>query len=284
MIGHNLTAMHWTLRQYRLLETPEESAFHLSDSDFFQFLSTHKGSLALHPTTATSPPPYVKAELAVSSPERTRHTDPARPFRLRGDQHLVIRPTGTGPAELRFSRIATRGKLVTYNVFGADGRAVASGLMSAEVPVVLQGADSAYYHLVVSAGSASFMVDVAGAAWAVDGRLSDQGLHLLGQATPIYFHVPKETRQFQLSLEASPPGETAVAMLHAPDGRSVAEFDCTQISVDRQTIDVREGQAGWWKVAITQASTGALDDVYVKLSSPLSGYFSFVSDQALGVR
>ena len=60
MIGDNLTAMHWALRQYRLLKAPEESSFYLSDADFFQFLSENKGSLALQPTVATSPPSYVK--------------------------------------------------------------------------------------------------------------------------------------------------------------------------------------------------------------------------------
>jgi hypothetical protein len=156
--------------------------------------------------------------------------------------------------------------------------------MSADVPIELGAARSPYYHLVISAGTASFMVKVNGAAWAVDGNLSDQGLHLLGQATPIYFRVPDTTRQFHLSLAATPPGETAIATLHAPDGRPIAEFDCTLVPVDRQRIDVVTGQAGWWKLDIQPAPTGAIDDVWIKLGDELSGYFSFVPDQALSVR
>jgi len=284
MIGDNLTAMHWTLRQYRLLKTPRESSFYLSDADLFLFLAEHKGSLALQPTVATSPPAYVKAKLSVSSPEKTTHTDSVRPFHLRGDQHLVLRPVGADRVEVTFSRIATRGKLVTYNVYGADGAEVTSGLMSAEAMILLEATGSPYYHLVISAGPASFMVKATGAAWAVDGNLSDQGLHLLGQVTPIYFHVPEGIRQFHLSLEATPPGETALATLCAPDGRSVAEFDCTKAAVDRQSIDVAISQAGWWKMDIRQAATGAMDDVWIKLGAQLNGYFSLIPDQALGIR
>jgi hypothetical protein len=283
MIGDNLTAMHWTLRQYRLLKAPQESSFYLSDADFFEFLSSNKGSLALHPTAAIRPPPYVTAKQVVSVAEKAPHTDPVKPFRLRGDQHLVLRPIGTGRVEAKFSRITTRGQLVTYSVYGADGSEVTSGLMSAEAPIVLEAKGSPYYHLVISASTASFMLEVTGAAWAVDGNLGDRGLHLLGQATPIYFQVPEGTRQFHLSLAATPPGETAAATLHAPDGRPVAEFDCTKLSVDRQRINVMTAQIGWWMLDVRQAPTGAIDDVWIKLGDQLSGYVSLVPDQALSV-
>jgi hypothetical protein len=267
-----------------LLQAPQQSSFYLSDADFFRFLSENRGSLALQPTPAISPPAYVKAKLSVSAPAATTHADPVKPFRLRGDQHLVLRPTGAGRVEVKFSRVATHGTLVTYSVYRSDGTQVTSGLMSAEMPVQLESASSPYYHMVISAGTASFMVKATGVAWAVDGNLSDEGLHLLGQATPIYFHVPDTTRQFQLSLAATPPGETAIATLHAPDSRSIAKFDCTSVPVDRQRIDVATGQAGWWKLDIQQAPTGAIDDVWIKLGDELSGYFSFVPDQALSVR
>jgi hypothetical protein len=284
MIGDNLNVMHWTLRQYRMLNAPEESSFYLSDADFFQFLSQNRGSLALHPIAATSPPAYVKKKLSVAPPEKLAHTDSTQPFRLRGDQHLVLCPDGTGPVELRFSRIATRGKLVTYNLYDADGTEVKSGLMGADMPIELAATSSPYYHLVISAGTASFMVQANGVAWSVDGGLSDQGLHLLGPATPVYFQVPDGTRRFHLSLEAAAPGETAIATLHAPDGRQISEFDCMKISVDRKSVEVATQQTGWWKLIIKQAPSGALDDVWVKQGDELSGYFSLVPAQALGTR
>ena len=283
MIGDNLTVLHWNLRQFKLLDDPQESSFYLSDADFFEFLSNRRGSLALQPTAATATPSYVKKKLDVAPAEAVPGTEPVGPFRLRGDQHLVLCPTGKQPVQAHFSRITTRGKLVTYSVYRPDGKAVASGLMSAEVPIDLAAEGSPYYHLAISAGSASFMVEVTGAAWAVDGSLGDQGLHFLSTVTPVYFNVPNGVSAFHLSLEATPPGETALATLYAPDGQPVADFDCTSVSVDRKEIPVPPGGAGWWKIQITRAPTGALDDVWIKAGDELGGYFSLAPAQALRV-
>jgi hypothetical protein len=283
MIGDNLTLLHWNLRQFRLLDDPQESSFYLSDADFFQFLSDNKGSLALQPTAATRTPAYVTEKLDVAPAEEVPSAEPVQVFRLRGNQHLVLCPTGKGPVQVKFSRIATRGKLVTYNVYRSDGTEVTSGLMSGEVPIELAAAGCPYYHLVISAGTASFMVEVTGAAWAADGNLGDQGLHFLSTVTPVYFQVSSGTSAFHLSLEATPPGETALGALYAPGGQRMAEFDCTSVSVDRKRIPVPPGNAGWWKLQIKRAPTGALDDVWIKPGEELSGYFSMVPDRALGV-
>ena len=283
MIGDNLTVLHWSLRQFRLLDAPKKSSFYLSDADFFEFLSNNRGSLALQPTASTATPSYVRKKLNVVPVDELPGAEPVGPFRLRGDQHLVLCPTGKQPVQVKFSRISARGKLVTYRVYRSDGTEVASGLMSAEVPVELAAEGSPYNHLAISAGSASFMVEVSGAAWAVDGKLGDQGLHFLGTVTPVYFHVPEPAAAFHLSLEATPPGETAVATLHAPDGQPVAEFDCTSVSVDRKEIAVPTGSAGWWKLQVKRAPTGALDDVWVKGGDELSGHFSLAPAQALDV-
>jgi hypothetical protein len=184
---------------------------------------------------------------------------------------------------VKFSRISSRGKLVTYSVYRADGTEEARGLMSGEVPIELPAEDVSYYHLAVAAGSASFMIEVSGAAWAVDAGLDDQGLHFLGAAPDVYFEVPPGIESFHLSLQATPPGETAVATLHAPDGNRVAEFDCTKLSVDRQSIPVTRANAGWWKVQIDKAPTGVIDDVWLKPGKQLKAHFSLDPAQALSI-
>ena len=196
---------------------------------------------------------------------------------------MILCPTGSDPVEVKFSRISARGKLVTYSVYRADGREQASGLMSSEIPVELSAEGCPYYHLAVSAGSASFTIEVKGAAWAVNGNLGDQGLHFLGTAPTVYFEVPKGIESVHISLEATPPGETAVATLHAPAGKSVAQFDCTELSVDRKKIPVTSANTGWWKMRVDKAPVGALDDVWIKPGEELSGHFSLVPAQALHV-
>ena len=284
MIGDNLTVLHWNLRQLGMLKEPERSSFYLSDADFFKFLSARSGSLALSPTAATRRPSYVKRKLSVSPAGKLPCAAPARPFQFRGDQHLVLRPTGGVPVEVRFSRVRTRGKLVTWHAYTADGKSAGGNLVSGKLPIKLDPTGSPYYHLAIAAGSASYMVTVTGADWAVDARLGDQGLHFLGKVAPLYFQVPKGQEAFHLSLEASPPGETAAAVLYSPDGSEAARFDCSKLSVDRQRIAVGPDRTGWWRLDVHKAATGAMDDVWVNQGDELGGYFSPAPDQALEVR
>jgi hypothetical protein len=282
MIGDNLTVLHWSLRQNRMLDDPERSSFYLPDAEFHEFFTTRRGSLALQPTREPARPAYVRKNLKVTPVHDVPDVKPVERFRLRGDQHLVLCPTGEDPVEVKFSRISARGKLVSYRVFGPSGQEVDNGLVSAEKPIELKGEGSVYYHLTISAGRASFMVQVSGAAWAVDGNLTDQGLHFQGAATPVYFNVPQGTESFHVSLEANAPGETAIATLFAPDGQTVAEFDCTSLLVDRQEI-AASSRAGWWMMQVKRAPTGAMDDVWVKTGEELNGYFSLVPGEGLRV-
>jgi hypothetical protein len=280
MIGDNLTVLHWNLRQFKMLDHPDQSGFDLADADFFEFLRTHRGTLSLHPADKARRPLAARQKLTVAAADGIPGAQRVTPYRLRGDQHLVLQPVGNGAVEVKFEQVTARGKLLTYYVYDDLGKEVTSGLVSAEAPVKLEATDRPYYHFVISAGSASFMLKVTGAAWAVNARLSNQGLHLLGKATPLYFDVPEAVASFHVSLEASPPGETAQATLYAPHGRSVAQFDCTRMSVDHKWID---GPAGWWKLDVQPAATGAMDDVWVRLGEELPGYFSLDPERALDV-
>ena len=286
MIGDNLTVLHWNLRQFHMLPHPEQSTFYRTDTGFFEYLKSHRGSLALHPTETVRRPSSVKQKLNVSAATSLPNAEAMKPFRLRGDQHVVLRPLEKTPAEVRFQQVTARGKLITYCIYDDRGEELTNGLASSESPICLPPNGSRYYHLVISAGSASFMLKVTGAAWAVDGRLSDQGLHVLGKATPLYFHVPEGVSTFHVSLEASPPGETAVATLYAPDGRTAATLDCSDKSIDRQRVSaiaVSEGaaDAGWWKLDVRRAPIGAMDDVWIRVEGSLSGYFSLDAERAL---
>jgi hypothetical protein len=282
MLGDNLTVLHWNLRQQKLLDDPTASTFYLSDEDFYAFLNANRSSLALAPTASSVRPASVRRTLSLK-PGTVANAEEVKRFLLRGDQHLVIRPAGDGPAEVQFSSLTTRGKLVTYTLYVAAGKDLAAGVVSATAPVALPAADTPYYHLTIAGGSASYGVPITHASWAVDGRLTDQGLHLLNQVTPLYFEVPEGITAFHLQLEATPPGETAVARLIAPDGREAARFDCSAKSVDRREIAVEAGDQGFWKLVIEKADIGVIDDVYVKQGDELSGYFSLVPEQALSV-
>lgn len=280
-VGRNLTVLCWNLRQFRLLPNADASSFHLSDADFFAFLAKHRGDLALHPTREPGAPGAVREKLVVAAATGLPVAEPVRPFLLRGDQHLVLLPTAAR-ATVRFDSVTARGKLLTWSLYGADGAEIAGGLVSVEVPIALDAAGAGLYHLVIRGGSASYRLQVDGAAWACDGRVGEQGLHFLSRATPLYVEVPAGLASFRLALAADPPGETAIATLVAPDGTVAARFDCSAVSVDRQVI--APATAGWWKLVIEPAAVGVLDDVYVSAGPELAGFFSLAPEAALSVR
>ncbi|NUQ00024.1 MAG: DUF4838 domain-containing protein [Armatimonadetes bacterium] len=281
MMGDNLTVLHWNLRQNGLLADAQKSSFYLADPAFYAFFKERTGSLALQPSRAAAG--NVKVAPVVVAVGKPTNGEAVRPFLLRGNQRLLIYPTAA-TAEVRFNNITSRGKLLTCAVYGPTGELVTQTVIAPDQPIVLDPAGAGYYHLEVTAGSATFQVNVTGAAWAVAPPAGgeDKGLHLLNKATPLYFEVPAGTAEFDLSLIAEPPGETAVASLVDPTGREVAKFDVTAKSVDLQTIRVTT--PGWWKIAVEKAPTGVLDDVWVELDSDLFGYFSIDPAAALSVR
>ncbi len=285
MLGANLKVLHWNLCQLNLLEGAQTSSFYLTDDDFFSFVTENRRSLAMTPFFETRKPSVVRSRLELCAAEPIQNAEAVRDFRLRGDQHILLRPAGTRTPTVRFSDVEGRGTLATYAVYDDRGNEIGAGVLSEKKPVVLEELASKYYHLVISAGrSASFQLRVSGASWAVNGRFADKGLHLLGRVTPVYFQVPAAIESFHLQLEATPPGETATATLYSPNGRKAARFDCSAKPVDRKKVTVVPGETGFWKLTIERAKVGALDDVWILPGDGLSGYFSLVPDQALRLR
>ena len=280
MLGANLTILRWNLRQLKAVDITQASSFDLSDKDFFAFLKPWNGSFAIAPSVSSGQA-ALKQKLAVK-PGVAPNAEPVTPFLLRGDQRLIIKPTGVAAPVVTFSAITSRGKLVKYLLHDVTGALIDQGVVSTE-PVTLPEAQAPYYVLSVAAGSASFCVDVKNAAWAVSATADGKGLHLLGKTTPLYFEVPANVKAFDLWLSSDAPGETAAAKLYAPDGKLAGTFRTVEKAIDAQQIKVGEGQAGFWKVVLEKADVGIVDDVYVKQGDQLPGYFSLTPQSALSV-
>jgi hypothetical protein len=173
--------------------------------------------------------------------DKVPNADEVKSFLLRGDQHILVRPTGRKPAVVVFSNLSRRGKLVTYSVYNAKGNDVAVGVMTPDKPVVLDTQASEYYHLIINAGQASYHVEVKDAIWALNGKFTSRGLHLLGKASPVYFEVPEGIGSFRLQLGATPPGETAVATLYEQtDGRRHTSTAQQSPWIVRRLLSVRK--------------------------------------------
>ena len=284
MLGLNLTVLHWNLRQFNFLDDPTASSFYLDDEPFLAFARDHAGSLALAPAGRRHKAGLPEARLAVTVPSSVAQAEPVQPFVLRGPQLLVVRPRGGQRAVMHFRTKRSYGTLLWYHVYSSTGEELSRGTLNSTKPAPLPDLDGPYFLVEIRAGSAFYTVQMEGAAWAAYGRVTDKGLHLIQQVTPLYFEVTRGVTSFEFWVAASPPGETAAATLFSPSGRAAAEFNCAELQVDQQRVTVRDGEAGVWKLVPRAAATGVLDDVWIKPGSELSGYFSFAPDQVLSVK
>lgn len=284
MLGMNLTVLHWNLRQFGFLDAPETSAFYMEDASFLALMRDSAGSLALTPAGRRSKADLPEGRLTVSAVTDVPNGEPPTPFLFRGKQLLVLRPYGGQPAVMRFRTRRSYGSLLWYHVYAPDGEELSRGTLNSPKPSTLPDLDVPYFLVEIRAGSAFYSVEIEGAAWAAYGRVTDKGLHLIQKVTPLYFDVPEGLSSFRLWVAASPPGETGAAALFSPTGRAAATFDCTEIQVDQQRVEVRAGEAGLWKLVPRAGTTGVLDDIWIKPGDELSGYVSFSPSQVLTVR
>ena len=284
MLGMNLRVLHWNLRQFGYVEKPEASAFYMEDAAFLAFAQEHAGSLALAPAGRRQKARLPKGRLNLAVPANVPNRESPTPFLFRGKQLLVVRPTRDQPAVMRFLTKRSYGSLMWYHVYDPEGNELSRGTLNSPTPSALPEVDVPYFFVEIRAGSAFYSVEVDGAAWAAYGRVTDRGLHLIQKVTPIYFDVPEGLSSFRLWVAASPPGETAAATLFTPTGRVASTYDCTEVQVDQQRVDVRAGEAGVWKLVPRAGTAGVLDDIWIKPGDELSGYVSFSPDQVLTVR
>jgi len=281
MLGENLTILHWNLCQIKAVENPQASSFYLSNKAFFALLKSWEGALAIKAPSHE----VVGADGKLAAVRLLKASNAAAmtPFLLRGDQRVILKPTGNGAATVNFRAVTARGALVKWQLYDAAGAKVEQGVVSPDMPVSLPPNGSEYYQLVILGRLSSFALDVKNAAWALAGFIDGSGLHFLTKTTPLYFEVPKGVASFDLWLSSDAPGETAAAKLYAPNGEQVTGFRTVEKTIDLQTINVAPGRDGVWKVVLEEAGVGRVDDVYIKLGPQLSGYLSPDPRAVLGI-
>ncbi len=262
-LGMNLTLLHGNLRRFGMLDDPEESSFYLSDADFREFVNEHRNSLYVSPMKAFEVPEEARVSYSVTPAGAIPNAAEVSPFKLRGNQHLILRANSPGPIGLEMPAINARGSLPRCVVCDAGGSETLRDVFERGEPLVFDAEGSDYYHAFIRAGGAFYRLEVEGADWAVHDYPEGRGVHFLGHLTPMYIHVPEGAEVLDLWMGATPPGETAAGTLYAPDGGEVSTFDCTAKSIDQQQFEIGAGDTGWWKLVPTEPETGVVDDVWV---------------------
>jgi len=278
MLGDNLTLLRFTLEQAGMADEDAPSPFRASDERILRLIDGSEDSLAVAGMKIRVPAadrvrPVSVESAVIDTDRRMEH------FKLRGDQHLVLRQSGEEPVEVSFVTVDTRGKLIVCFVFDADGQQIRRALMRVGEPIRIEGEPGTVSHLVIMGGHASYHTIVSGADWAVDGTVHPRGLQFLQRTTPCWVYVPQGVGEVTFGLRTMAPKETAMATLYDPSGAELVEL--RTVDQPRDLYAVEAPQAGWWRLESGPADPAHFDDVWVGVGEGLSGFASLDPDHAL---
>jgi Domain of unknown function (DUF4838) len=281
--GQNVLLMRWYLVAQRLIPADTRPPLHRSDAQIDQMLAQGKDDLALPPASRA-----IRGRTAVDvvtvqpAPAPLPNAPPAGRPTLRGRGRLLLYPLGDHEITITFPNLTSRGELVRYRISDSLGAEVAAGVLQPETSLRFNARERQPYFLDVAAGGASYQVAVRGCPYAVKTSAEPQGLHMLGQTSPLHFYVPEKVRSFHVTLHSDAPGETSAAEVRSPSGRVAGKLDTTERPTDRQTIDTTGEQPGFWSILFQQPRRGIVDDVWIQLDeTALAPWVSVDPAQAL---
>ncbi|MBD3292534.1 MAG: DUF4838 domain-containing protein, partial [Armatimonadia bacterium] len=110
-LGMNLTLLHGNLERFGMLEDPEASSFYLDREAFREFVNANRDSLYLAPMKAFDVPDEVKAAYSVQMVDEIPEAQEPVLFKLRGNQHLILKENSPGPIGLMMPAMNVRGAL-----------------------------------------------------------------------------------------------------------------------------------------------------------------------------
>lgn len=109
-------------------------------------------------------------------------------------------------------------------------------------------------------------------------------LHPFGQPTTLFYYVPENVKNWDFMVCIGSGGgngrvgETAKVTVITPGGKQAAVLETTKQPTQRVTL---EGQTGFWKIEVSQADQGILDDVFLTFDKDLPQWVSVDPEQPL---
>ena len=106
--------------------------------------------------------------------------------------------------------------------------------------------------------------------WGAVSEVTDQGVHFIGNQSrdkvqTVFFHVPEGTEKFQMWLHGGDHlKETAKSTVTTPTGRKII-FNCSYKLCDNQWVDVKPGEAGFWRMDTTEGDRSYIDDYFIRI-------------------
>ncbi len=220
------------------------------------------------------------AERTLLFPEVSGEVMELEPVQLRRG-NLVVVP-GKAGQPVRISAVARKigaSELpITWDVRDLAWEQLAEGSVAFGAPgdIEFTPPEDGVYLLSLSAGGSAYRFISADAPL---GLYATEGISLIGDQPPLYFHVPAGVEEFSLSVKGG-GAETVRLDVYDPDGVMVATGQTTK-AVARATVEVQVGEHAdaIWSLDIEKADEGVLEDVFLKLDPQVAPTLSFSPEQ-----
>jgi hypothetical protein len=269
LIEDNFIVLQWRLGNKKLLPESFSSPLQRDNDTVLKLLFSDNADFELFPGMVESGPsaPAVKMKIAVPLANAAEKTTT---IQTRGGSFIALMSPRNGQIKITPRQVSHGVPFVSYALKDAHSTVLASGVLQAKQPVTFEVKGQTPYFLAVPSGIVELAIEGAAAAYQTNGAEGRQ-MHLFGKPQTLYFHVPAGVSQWSLMLSSAVPGETAKAIITAPDGKQAAILETT--TVPTQNVELA-GKAGFWKIEIVPAATGVLDDIYLIFDKDLPQWAS----------
>ncbi len=229
-------------------------------------------TLAGESTAEALPPVFAEAtevfELALPESPGGAVASPTVMLRRENLAVLALRAGSEAEITLRHHRVGNYTDNLHYIAVGPGGDRPVKGEVPFEqtAKVRLEPEKDGIWLLGLSAGGCAYSIVSANVPV---GLYAGTGLQLFRGAGSLFFHAPEDATACTIETKGS-GGETARVNIYAPDGALAATGQTTRSS-QKAAIPFTPGAAAGkvWRIEVTRADEGALEDNALKLLGPL---------------
>ena len=272
---NNMKILQWTLKDFKLLpENYSDPIFDATDDEIASFYNPgiHRIAYFNRPRDIPRfPSTFKKFGDGVAIPDQEAL---AKKPAIRGPKSLIFKAKADGELKIKYTLVGKKQMTNKIYFFDDDNKLIQWRFLRNNNVITLPVKAGKIYRAQIVTLYDAYRLEVENAWWGVVSEIWDEGVNFLskrgnGVVAIIYLYVPEGTKSFQMWLRDGGDSkhlETAKGVLNTPKGRKIV-FDVGHQICDRKEVEVREGEAGFWKLEISKSDRGVIEDYHVRILS-----------------
>jgi len=277
LIEDNLIVLQWRLKNAKALPANYHSPLTRSNDEVIALLTQKGKDFEPFPTLFDTGPAFQPVQVKRSPPLAAPPQEIS--IRLRYKNALLLYSANGGQVTISPKNVSLGKPFVSYALKDNQNRLQEVGIFVEGKPITFTAKAKTPYFFYMSNGA--YSVTVKGAAVAVQTKMHGGQMHLISSPVTLYLPVPAGIGQWDLTLSTASPGETAKVTISSPDGKQAAVLETVTQSSQTATLKATKG---FWKIEVSKAATGLLDDVFLRFDKELPHWVSLDPSQPLKVK